>query len=147
MQSKSEIIGVISPEPRCLDFKKEALLFDKLAVDMLGWHMRNITIWPEPEMNDFQKAKELEWLIENGVIFEPPIHEKYPSPLVKEAYDEQKTIMEEYYEIDNQYFKTHGPDDTNCFKPSKSLKSHIEKLCNICYKATDPWTRLRALEL
>ncbi len=59
------------------DFKREAILFDRIGVTALNWQIKNLTIWPEVPPDNRKKAEELEWLMEQGVIFQTPFYEDW----------------------------------------------------------------------
>lgn len=83
------VIGVhdVRPVIAALDFRRDALLFRRIAVPMLGWQIRNLQLTHHTE-EAAAKAAELSWLVEQGILFEPPVYQKLPDPGVAKHQDD-----------------------------------------------------------
>lgn len=89
----------VRPSAEALDFRRDALLFQRIAVPMLGWQIRNLFLTHHTADAE-AKVAELAWLIEKAVIFEPPVYRKLPDPNVAQHHDECEAdlqkIMDDY---------------------------------------------------
>lgn len=129
----SSTIGVrYAPPELCeLDFRRDALLFDKVAVPMLGWQIRNLRWKQHPEPEETAKANELEWLVEQGIIFEPPVYERLPSRRIRKNFDETDALMSQYME-------------TYCKYQHSKNQGDLATLNEIRYTISDVCSRLEA---